>query len=174
MSGQRVIGSIARVLICLSLILWGTAASGTSVDVMSDDDLVKLATNVVEGTVTDIRSDWNAEGNMIYTTVTLAGVTTLKGTHSRDTLELRFLGGRVGDVVAEAVGDPNFSVGEEVVLFLADDLTMASPVIGLFQGKVTIEPEPISGLRMAVGRGTRDEFVQWIKNRVAEQAGGAQ
>ncbi|MHC4528256.1 MAG: hypothetical protein ACYS29_10295 [Planctomycetota bacterium] len=147
-----------------------------SVHRLTDADLVKYATLICEGRVTDIRCEWNAEHNQIHTIVTLSVKTLLKGrltSKEKQTITLGLLGGRVGDVAMVVVDGPVFNKDEEVVLFLDRDRCPLLPIVGLNQGKLSIETdektkeEVVRGRKTAEGRAvSRDEFVANIQRLI--------
>jgi hypothetical protein len=161
-----------------TLLLAGTmfpqTSTATSVRQLSDAELVRSSSSIIEGQVTGVRSEWNAGRTQIYTIVTIRISNSLKGgAAAGEQVVLRLLGGRVGDTVAELVGGPKFAVDEDVIVFLDSGAVDLMPVTGLFQGKFTVATDPNSGARMVSGRpATRDAFVDDIARIVTAQEGG--
>lgn len=98
---------------------------------MSMAELMRLADTVVYGKVVDTKSDWNSRRTLIYTTITIAVDTTVKG-KATATLSFQQLGGQVGKLKTTVSHFPDFAVGEEVLLFLS--LTKANKVSPLVNG----------------------------------------
>ncbi len=74
---------------------------------------------------------------MIHSYVTCKVANALKGPQG-DTLTLRLLGGRVGRARMEVLEVPEFSVGEEAVLFIAGNGRVFCPVVGGEAGRYRI------------------------------------
>lgn len=168
-----------RVVLVAAVLAAGTSLSpasslATSVARLSDAELVRHSSSIVEGRVTGVRSEWNASRTQIHTIVTLRVTGSLKGgALAGEQVVLRLLGGRVGDTVAELVGGPKFAVDEDVIVFIDRQAVELMPITGLFQGKFTVATDPASGQRTVSGRrGTRDAFVGDIARIVASQEGG--
>lgn len=157
------------ILAAFSLLPWGRPATATSVAAMTDADLVRHSAVIVEGTVIEAASAWDAAHRRIHTTVVLDVSRTLKGP-DRDRLTLRTLGGRVGNTVAQVVGAPGFTPGEEVILFVHDE-TDELPVTGLFQGKLTLAFDSARGERVVVERGIGVERFAGEIARMAREGG---
>jgi len=101
------------------------------------DELVKSSTCIVDGTVVKIESKWTQDGRAIYTDVTVSKRREFKGMTSTQEIVVRIPGGVV-DKVGMVVEDmPRFTLGEQVILFLAHDGADYT-VTGLYQGKYTV------------------------------------
>lgn len=146
----------------------------TSVVKLDDDSLVLLSSAIDEGDVTSVRSEWTPGHKQIVTTVEIRVSQAFKGSRPADgRLVLRLLGGRVGDTVMEAIGQPTFAEGEHVIVFLDAEGVDLMPITGLFQGKFTVLPDPATGVPTVVERGVpRDEFVRTVSRIVAKPEGG--
>jgi hypothetical protein len=167
------VASIAAMLL-LAVTAFPHTSTATSVRQMSDAELVRSSSSIIEGRVTGVRSEWNTGRTQIHTIVTIRVANSLKGSAAAgEQVVLRLLGGRVGDTVAELVGGPQFTVDEDVIVFLDSGAVDLMPVTGLFQGKFTVATDPNSGVRMVSGRpATRDAFVGDIARIVTSQEGG--
>jgi len=82
------------------------------------DEVARNATLVVRGTLGPVTSAWDDDREVIYSTATLRVGRYLAGTGPR-TLQVREVGGTVGDYTQEAIGFPALREGQEVVLFLS-------------------------------------------------------
>ena len=106
------------------------------------DRIVGDATVAFQGTVTDTRSERDAQTGWIVTYVAFRVDDALKGPVG-STYTMKQVGGRLADGTTYRVdGVPTFTPGESYVVFLTapSSLGLSSP-IGLFQGKFTITPE---------------------------------
>lgn len=163
-------------LVCAMLLLsltWSQARAQT-IQRYSDEDLAQHSSKIVEGTVADVHSDWNSDHNQIYTTVTLRVSRVIKGSIPPDgRVVLHMLGGSVGDITMDVIGQPAFGPGEDVIVFIDSQAPKLMPVTGLDRGKFTVAPDPSTGQPTVVGRGvSRDRFVRDLSRIVATQEGG--
>lgn len=85
---------------------------------MSDKNLVISSDAIITGKVIYIESRKDSNSGDIYTDITIALNQTIKGNLKTDTLVIEQLGGQVGNKQIWLTGSPEFSVGEEVLLFL--------------------------------------------------------
>jgi len=161
--------AVAGALICA-----GISAHATSVAKLTDQDMVRLSSVVAEGRVIEVRSGWSPDRTQIFTTVTIQITNQIKGARPHNgRLVVNMLGGRVGDVVMEIIGQPTFTTGENVIVFLDAARPQYTPITGLFQGKLTVEQDPGTGALNVADRGvSRDEFVRNISRIVSEQERG--
>lgn len=105
------------------------------------ENLVKGAEVIVVGTVTSQRSD--SDKKTIYTTTTVSVDEVIKGT-VRGRVEIRTRGGALDGVVVHVPIEPEFSVGERVVVFLTKD-GRRFRTAGHSQGKFSVMPDPVEG-----------------------------
>ncbi len=92
---------------------------------------------ILHGVVTDVRSDWNPSRTHIFTFVTVRADRYLKGDLG-STVTLMEFGGTVGDLRQEIPGVPQFTPGQEVVLFLSVKPPLYPAVLSLSQGQFTV------------------------------------
>ena len=132
-----------------------------------------MSSRIVQGRVTGMQSAWNPGHTQIRTTITINVSDVFKGTMPPNgALVIEQLGGQVGDMAMDVSDQPSFTVGENVILFLGAS-GIATPVVGLQQGKLTVVPDPSTGVPMVRDRAiTRDAFVQKLSRTVLEQQGG--
>lgn len=128
--------------VLLILVLFQTAAlrqtSATIVLYLTLEELVQRADLIVIGRCEEKRSDWGVGGEKIYTYVKLAPEQCLKGNPCPSVVEIRQLGGSVGDIALSVPGTPRFHKNERVILFLSRSTAFFYQVIGLSQGKFSI------------------------------------
>ena len=102
------------------------------------DQMTRRASVIVEGQVASVTADWNPAHNQIHTTVHLQSVVYYKGTGA-GTLDVRLLGGTVGDMTMLVVDQPAFTSNEHVFLFLSPNFDARDvPIVGQFQGKLRV------------------------------------
>src|SRR5688500_6079730 len=91
-------------------------ASATSVQKFSVGELSSKSAKVAVASVVSTESRW--EGGEIYTYITLQVSDGVKGARKGETVQLRQLGGQVGDIASIVPGMPSFKNSEEVLVFL--------------------------------------------------------
>lgn len=182
-----------RALACVFVALGGLAeASATSVLAPNFDALVNRADLIFSGRIVAQRAEWRGDNSQrsIVTLVSVAVQEVYKG-KAESVVALQFLGGRIGDVSLDVAEVPKFQPGERVILFVEGNGVNASPLVGFFHGKFSLQRDP-SGMetvrqhdgrplgaiaeightkRATVDRPpgilSREEFVANIKRRVA-------
>ncbi|HEY7791978.1 MAG TPA: hypothetical protein VIC33_15795 [Vicinamibacterales bacterium] len=129
------------------LLLVAGSARATTVIAQPLPQLTAQAGAIVHGTVTGVRSDWNAGRTHIFTFVSVHVDRSLKGSLGPDLTVMEF-GGTVGNLRQYIPGTPQFRPGEEVVLFLSLHPPMYPSVLALSQGKFSIVADRATGTRM--------------------------
>lgn len=117
---------------------------------VSVDELTEASSLIIQGEATNIRSYWQADRRFILTEITVQVTDALKGDAS-GTQVITIPGGRIGDTAYEVSDMPVFAQGEEVLLFISQDPSGRQLVVGGSQGKLTIETEVETGMRMVKG-----------------------
>ncbi|MBU0553206.1 hypothetical protein KKF91_22420 [Myxococcota bacterium] len=102
--------------LALTALLCLNAAKATTLQAFTLEDLATQASMIIEGTVLETRARW--VGRLIVTDITVAVDHCYKGECEVQAVELRVLGGTVGDLVMSAHGVAQFSPDETVLLFL--------------------------------------------------------
>ena len=142
-------GLRTALLALLALVFVAAPASASVVIPPADDDLIVHAEAVILGRVTDIESHDNRLGKL-STFITLAVEEVLKGSFAQSTLTIRELGGQVGGMAGWVFANPEFTVGERVLLFLDQRADGTLRVMHLYLGKFSIVTDPASGDLVAV------------------------
>jgi hypothetical protein len=107
-------------------------------------DIARSATDIVRGTVVDVRSEWADGRRRVETVVTLQVSETFKG-EMRGSVSVKVPGGVMGRYRSVTVGAPSFRQGEEVVLFLGAQPPALPYVIGLGQGVFRVKRDMRTG-----------------------------
>ena len=102
--------------LCLSAILSTRAYAILSR--LTDAELTHASDQIVIGQVIGGESKWNKGRSAIYTEITLEVSECIKGDKGRRYVTFRIPGGVVGDTVVWAEEQPEFSKGENVLVFL--------------------------------------------------------
>jgi hypothetical protein len=129
----------------LFLIFIGLAAASLvqsgMVQKLSLDRLIGEADLIVRGRVDEIKSRRASDRRTVATVVTITIVRQFKGPKvSSVTIEQP--GGSLGDVTLGVPGLPEFTIGEDVILFLKRQRGGAFNIVGGNQGKFTAKTQP--------------------------------
>ena len=129
------------------LVLAATFVAGTALadfgPLLTIEDLTDSTSVVVKGRVQSVDSGWDLPAETIYTYVALEVDEVLRGQVPHDQIVIKQLGGVVGDVGLSVSGQPGFTPGEEVLVFLhvrPRDNTLQTA--NFWQGKWSIERRP--------------------------------
>lgn len=129
-----------------------TKASGSTVIPLTLEEMDRLASDVVLGTVESTKAGWDKEHRLIETRVRLRIEKRFKGKGGKTAIVV-VAGGVVGEVGMRQVGAAVFSPGERVLLFAEpkgrDDLRP----VGLFQGKLRVKHDSARGMDMVQAPG---------------------
>jgi hypothetical protein len=123
------------------------SARATVVQTVSFDAQCATADRIFVGAVRAVESRRNAARPRYFETLVTFGVEEVVDGSVPPVLELRFTGGRVGDVVQSIDGMPEFAVGERYVVF-ADangEPPLVSPIVGFNQGLYRVVREESGG-----------------------------
>ena len=101
-------------------------------------DLTVQATHVITGTVLSVVSGWTNEG-AIETKVRIHVENYLMGSFGDGSVDLTIPGGEVGGIGLAVSDMPHFVKGTRVLLFLAIQDVHSPTVVGLHQGKFTLQ-----------------------------------
>jgi hypothetical protein len=117
----------------LTLSICAYPAFATTIAPADFAEMVAGSHVIVHGAVVDMRAVAIGGRNTIETLITVAVATPLKG-ESSGTVVFRIPGGQVGRYRRVMVGAPQFTEGEEVVLFLSGRAPAMPIPFGLHQG----------------------------------------
>lgn len=127
-----------------------TVAVSTTVLLPADfAELVRTATAVAHGRVVDVRARAASDTRRIERQVTLEVTDYFKGDLGR-TVTLFVPGGQVGPYRTVVPGAPEFTEGEEVILFLGANAPDPPRIVGLSQGVFRVVPDTRSGEKFVV------------------------
>ena len=135
---------------------------------MSTEDLTQESTAILYGKCAKIKSEWNQDQDIIFTTVTIVPEEYLKGNLGAEAL-ITIPGGQVDDIIYEVSEMPVFMEGEEVFAFIWKHPSGKNLVTGGKQGKMKIEKDKNTGKRKLKGDPQKPEkelledFTQKVK-----------
>jgi hypothetical protein len=131
-----------RLLIPVSLIAVFAVlpAYATIMHLMNVETLTRRSSEIFHGQVTSIETVWNADRSRIYTRISVRVEELLKGTLNRSQIvTVTQLGGELDGLRLDYPGRAIFSKNENVVLFTKRGNNNDLVIIGLKQGKMTVE-----------------------------------
>lgn len=144
-----------RVRLLLGVLVAGLAvlqtALATTVIPPTFQELVSRAQAIVRAEVVGIRCERVPYGNgsVIHTYVTLEVIKVLKGSADA-TIELRLLGGTVGEDTMKVEGMPDFAVGDRSVLFIENNGTQWCPLVGIMHGRYRVQRRASDGAEVVL------------------------
>jgi len=121
-----------------------TLVSKTAADLVDDAQVIFTGTAVHQEVVP------SKDGHFPFTFVTFDVHETFKGRVRQGEVTLRFHGGELADHEVVIPGMPTFEVGETYLLFVRNNGSTASPVVGWFQGQLRFAREARSGEEILV------------------------
>ncbi len=126
-----------------------SSARATTVIPPTFDELVSQAEVIIQGTVTDVKSQWTGEGAQrhIVSYVTVKVEETIKG-KAGDSYTLQMLGGTVGEDTLEVSDSPKFAVGDRDILFVVDNGKQFVPLVGIMHGRFHVKQDKQTGADM--------------------------
>lgn len=115
------------------------------------EELVSKAEVVVDGEVGAVRSELSSyQGRpLVYTYVTIRVLDALKGTPGAS-IEMRMLGGTVGDFTMQVSGVPEFHVGERNLFFIEGNGTNFCPLVAVPHGFYPIAKRDTDGAEIVL------------------------
>jgi len=143
-------GSSTKILLVLGVFCLFTYAqnAGAVMIGLSTEALTRESELVVEGTVKQVRSYWNADKTKIMSAATLAVIETVRGEGNRQTLTVEWEGGEVGDIGMGVSDSRPLVKGERVLLFLkagqSSEADGPQVVVGMAQGVYAVGQDHIA------------------------------
>ena len=118
-------------------------ARATTMVSMSMEQLTQASSDIVQARVVNQVSEWNATHTQIVTITTLEVSQTLKG-NTASTVQIRQLGGTVGNMTVSVPGDVALRPQSEYVLFLEPADGANYHVVGMTQGAYPVYQDAMS------------------------------
>lgn len=138
----------AVALVCAGL-LFVQSALATTVVPPTFRQLVAQAEFIVRAEVRAVRCEETLRNGhpVIHTYVTIAILRALKG-DAPEVMELRLLGGTVGDRTLEVAGVPRFVVGEKCLLFIENNGEQFCPLVAIMHGRYRVDQRASDGVEV--------------------------
>lgn len=157
-------------LFILSYLVSGGTGLATTSQRLSLEQLAKEGDLVIRGHVQEMKGQEPSDRSAITTTVVISVEEQWKGPKV-STVTLKQPGGTAGEITQRVMGVPQFSVGEELILFVKKQKDGHYVTVGGQQGKFTIKTEPQTGKKVVEDlTGTRQEEESFVR-RVREIVG---
>ena len=164
---------VSRIFVFLCVFIGATSAHPSTALKLSFEGLVGEADLIVKGRVEELNTRQTYDQRSITTLVTVSVKQQFKGAKfSLVTIEQ--LGGSAGDVALGVPGQPEFSLGEDVILFLKRQRSGRFKVVGGKQGKFTVRLEPASGNSIVEDFARRNEALEAFLERLTHRTKGNQ
>lgn len=129
----------ARSFLLLALLLFSIVhAKATTAVMLSDSELIVNSRLIVTGRVVSRISAWDDAHSMVWTYVEVRTERVLKGELSESTIVLKQLGGEAGASGLRVFGQPEFTPGERVLLYLNTGTDGSLHAAHAFMGKFSI------------------------------------
>ncbi|HET9531420.1 MAG TPA: matrixin family metalloprotease, partial [Blastocatellia bacterium] len=125
-------------------------AGATTVTIPADDDMIVGARAIVRGRVLSVGSALDQNQDRIYTYITLRVQEVLKGQIKERRIVIKELGGIVGNRAMVIYGNPQFRVGERVLLYLDTWADGSLRTYQMFLGKFNIITDQNTGQQIAL------------------------
>jgi hypothetical protein len=145
--------SVNYLVLLASLSFFARSAMATTVIVPSDDSMLIGARAVIRAKVLSVGS--GLDGELVFTYTVLKVREVLKGRITERKIVIKEAGGIIEDRGRVVFGTPQFTPGEEVILYLVTYPDGSFHVYQMFLGKFTILNDQTSGRRVVV-RATPD------------------
>lgn len=152
----------------ISLICFVNSTQATTVILPADDDLIVGARAIVRGRVLAVASSLDQQKDRIFTYVTLRVQEVFKGEITSRRIVLKEFGGTVGDRTDFLFGNPQFKVGEKVLVYLDTWADGSFRTHELFLGKFNIIRDAASGKEFAV-RSSPDKNTEILQSQLHAQ-----
>jgi hypothetical protein len=156
-------------VLLLCLLASAQTISATTAILPPDEDLIVGARVIVRGKVLSIEGSFDEQQGRIFTYVKLKVQEVLKGQITERKIVIKELGGRVGDRISVVFGNPEFALGEQVLMYLDTWKDGSLRTYQMFLGKFSIVKDEKSGREFAV-RSTGSEHVEVLPSHNGQQS----
>ncbi len=109
-----------------------------TVEAMTLEEMARRADMIFIGRSVGSRADWNAQHTRIYTHTSFEVERFLKGGAGERSMTIRLWGGQLGPLRSVVPGTPDFTNGEQVLLFCVGSGARVLTLLGLALGKFTL------------------------------------
>ena len=132
---------IPRLLSVLLVLVFAHSTKATTAVMIPDAELIVNSRIILYGRVISATSDWDSSHSMVWTYVEVSVERLLKGELTQTTIVLRQLGGTVGESGIRIDGQPVFTPGERVLLYLNTGADGTLHAAHNFMGKFVVKTD---------------------------------
>jgi len=165
----KLIGKVFLLLTLFYLPVEGIAPA-TATQKLSLEQLAREADLIAMGRIQGVTSQESADRSTITTVVTFSVEEQWKGPKA-STITVKQPGGSVGGLTQRVMGEPQFSVGEEVILFLKKGRDGPYVTVGGVRGKFLIKKDLQSSKRVIEDLTGKSDFEESFTGRLREILG---
>jgi Matrixin/FG-GAP-like repeat/Ig-like domain from next to BRCA1 gene/Fibronectin type III domain len=122
----------------LAVLYAANASKATTAVMLTDEDLIASSRVILIGNVQSVKAQWDADHQSINTYVKINVARLLKGQIQNQTIVFKQLGGRINDEAMVIFGAPEYTAGQQVLLFLDTRQDGTLRIAHLFQGKYDV------------------------------------
>jgi hypothetical protein len=133
--------AIQSFALLLAVLFAANVSTATTAVMLTDEDLTASSRVILIGNVQSVKAQWDADHQSINTYVKVNVASLLKGQLQNQTIVFKQLGGRIGDEATVIFGAPEYTVGQQVLLFLDTRQDGTLRIAHLFQGKYDLIDE---------------------------------
>jgi len=151
-------------ILCLALAAASFVRAST-VEKLSFDRLIDEADLIVKGRVEELKNRQAPDRRSVTTVVMISVVSQFKGAKV-SSITIEQPGGSMGRVAQGVPGLPEFSPGEDVIIFLKQQRSGTYSIVGGKQGKFSVKTPPGSNQEIAEDYAHRTETLDSFLNRL--------
>ena len=156
---------VPQALILSIALAAATFIQASTVEKLSFDRLIDEADFIVKGRVEEIKTRQAPDRRSVTTVIIVAVTSQFKGVKA-SSVTIEQPGGSMGDVAQGVPGLPEFSSGENVIVFLKRQRSGACTVVGGRQGKFSAKTQPGSNQAIAEDFAHRTENLDSFLDRL--------
>jgi hypothetical protein len=149
-------------VLCVMVVVPSALFSTTMIE-FTNEDLAVESDIILQGKVMSTWTEFGDNGRYIYTYGTVAVDKVVKGYIDGNQYTIKIPGGTIGSSMMIVHGTAEFSVGDELLLFLVDDESFESNVLGWHQGRFNI----VDGVVVQNGE-TVNNFIREIESHIID------
>src|SRR5215813_7119297 len=102
----------------LAVLFTANIGTATTAVMLTDESLIASSRVILIGHVQSVKAQWDADHQTINTYVKVNVTRVLKGQLENQTVVFKQLGGRIGDEATVIFGAPEYTAGQQMLLFL--------------------------------------------------------
>lgn len=157
--------TLSGLFLGVGLLAFAPTADATIVLQLSDQQMATKASGIVHGKVVRKYSQWVKKERRIYTYITIAVLSRVKG-QTKQEVVIRQVGGVANGLGMHVPGSAKFELGEEVFVFLEKSrVTAHHMVMGMSYGKFSVVTDAKTKVKMLKRDLHGVSLAVWDKNK---------